>query len=64
MTSETCLAFPAGDVSRLTDAVEQLLADEPRRQAMGAAGRELAQERYAWDALAQRLAGIYESLIA
>jgi glycosyltransferase involved in cell wall biosynthesis len=31
---------------------------------MGAAGRELAQERYAWDALAQRLVGIYESLIA
>jgi len=64
MTPETCLAFPAGDVSRLTDAVEQLLADEPKRQAMGAAGRELAQERYAWDALAQRLVGIYESLIA
>ena len=64
MTAETCVAFPAGDVSRLTDAVEQLLADEPRRQAMGTAGRQLAQERYAWDALAQRLVGIYESLIA
>ncbi|MEP6812816.1 MAG: glycosyltransferase family 4 protein [Actinomycetota bacterium] len=64
MTAETCLTFPAGDVSRLTDAVEQLLADEPRRQAMAAAGRTLAQEHYAWDALARRLVGIYESLVA
>jgi phosphatidyl-myo-inositol alpha-mannosyltransferase len=64
MTPETGLAFPPGDIGLLTDAVESMLADEPRRQAMGAAGRALAEDRYAWGALAQRLVGIYESLIA
>ena len=44
MTPETCLAFPAGDEHALVEAVEALLADEPRRRAMGAAGRVLAQE--------------------
>ena len=53
MTPETGLAFPPGDVAALADAVESLLADEPRRQAMGTAGRRLAQERYAWDAIAR-----------
>ena len=52
MTPETSVAFPPGDQSALTDAVASLLADEPRRAAMGAAGRELMQERYAWDAIA------------
>ena len=42
MTPETGAAFPAGDEAALTDAVERLLADEPRRQEMGAAGRALA----------------------
>jgi spore coat protein SA len=63
MTPETCTAFPAGDEQALADAVEALLADEPRRQAMGAAGRELAQERYSWEAIAQRLVEIYTSAI-
>jgi len=30
---------------------------------MGAAGRELARERYSWDAIAQRLVEIYASVI-
>jgi glycosyltransferase involved in cell wall biosynthesis len=29
---------------------------------MGAAGRELAQDRYSWDAIAARLLEIYESV--
>ena len=44
------------------DAVETLLADEPRRQAMGAAGRRLAQQRYSWDSIGRRLFEIYEPL--
>jgi len=63
MTPESCIAFPAGDEQALADAVEGLLADEPRRQAMGAAGRELTQERYSWDAIAQHLVEIYTSVI-
>jgi phosphatidylinositol alpha-mannosyltransferase len=61
-TPETALSFPAGDVGALADAVESLLADEPRREAMGDAGRRLAQEHYAWESIGRRLVGIYERL--
>jgi glycosyltransferase involved in cell wall biosynthesis len=64
MTPDTAVSFPAGDTGALADAVEALLADEPRRAAMGAAGRQVAQERYSWDAIAQRLSAIYESVAA
>src|SRR5436190_275237 len=61
MTPETALAFPAGDEQALVAAVEALLADEPRRQAMGAAGRRTAQERYSWEAVGRRLLDVYEA---
>jgi phosphatidylinositol alpha-mannosyltransferase len=64
MTPETCLSFPAGDGAALVEAVEGLLADEPRRRAMGVAGRALAQEHYSWGAIARRLIATYESAIA
>jgi phosphatidylinositol alpha-mannosyltransferase len=64
MTPETAVSFPPGDHGALADAVIALLADEPRREAMGAAGRRLAQSRYAWDAIARRLLGIYEQVVA
>ena len=41
-------------------ALAALLEDEPRRQALGAAARELAEEEYSWDKIARRLLGIYE----
>jgi phosphatidylinositol alpha-mannosyltransferase len=63
MTPEACMSFPAGDEHALVEAVEALLADEPRRQAMGAAGRVLAQDRYSWDAIARRLVRTYEAAI-
>jgi phosphatidylinositol alpha-mannosyltransferase len=64
MTPDTSVAFPAGDETALVEAVEGLLADESRRSAMGAAGRALAQERWAWDAIAARLLTIYEAAAA
>jgi len=63
MTPETCLSFPPGDGGALVEAVETLLADEPRRRSMGIAGRALAQELYSWDAIARRLIATYESAI-
>jgi phosphatidyl-myo-inositol alpha-mannosyltransferase len=59
MTPETAVAFPPGDEGALVDAVASLLADEPRRQALGEAARRLAQERYSWDAIGRRLLDIY-----
>ena len=59
MTPDTAVSFPAGDGPALVDAVEGLLADEPRRQEMGAAARRLAQESYSWTAIAGRLSEVY-----
>jgi phosphatidyl-myo-inositol alpha-mannosyltransferase len=64
MSRDTSVAFPPGDVSALSQAVVGLVADESRRQALGSAGRRLAQDRYAWDAIARRLVSIYESVAA
>ena len=62
MTDETGLLVPPGDPVALARAVTELLADEPRREAFGAAARRLAQERYSWDDIARRLAAIYQGL--
>jgi len=64
MQPDSCVPFLAGDHDSLADAVIGLLADEPRRQAMGAAGRVYAQKEYAWDAIARRLVDIYEQAAA
>ena len=60
VTPETAVAVPPGDAHALADAVESLLADEPRRAAMGTAARRVAEEQYAWSDIARRLEAIYE----
>src|SRR6185437_9558542 len=52
MTPETAVSFPPGDERALIEATAALLADEPRREALGAAGRELAKSRYSWEGIA------------
>jgi phosphatidylinositol alpha-mannosyltransferase len=64
MTPDSSVSFPPGDADALADAVTGLLADEPRRESMGAAGRELAQSRYAWEEIGQRLLDIYDQAAA
>jgi phosphatidylinositol alpha-mannosyltransferase len=63
MTDETGVLVPPGDPGALASAVEQLLADEPRREGRGGAARELARARYDWDDLARRLLALYEALL-
>jgi phosphatidylinositol alpha-mannosyltransferase len=58
-TPETAVLVPPGEEAALADAVVDLLADEPRRIAMGRAARELAIERYAWSDVARRLEETY-----
>jgi len=55
----TSLAIQPGDPGALADAVCDLVADEPRRRAMGEAARELAVANYSWPVLARRLEEIY-----
>jgi phosphatidyl-myo-inositol alpha-mannosyltransferase len=60
MSDDTGMLVPPGDVDALVEAVAELLADETRRRALGANARMVAQENYAWERIAQRLAGVYE----
>ena len=62
LTSETSVAVPPEDPAALTDAVCDLVADEPRRAAMGEAARELAIELYSWPGIARRLERVYSQV--
>ena len=64
MTPDTSVGVPPGDPAALADAVCALVADEAQRQTLGAAARALAEQKYSWDAIATRLAEIYELLSA
>ncbi len=63
VTPQTSLAVPPGDVGALADAVERLVGDEPGREAMGAAARKLAVDRYAWADIARRLEEVYVRVV-
>src|SRR3954454_22400984 len=62
MSPETGVMAPPGDPAALAAGVEELVADEPRRERLGAGARRVAEERYAWGGIAQRLAEIYRGL--
>ncbi len=51
----------AGEVA---EAIGELLADAPRRAAMGVAGRALVQRVWTWDVVARQLTAEYERVIA
>ena len=60
VTPETGVLCRPDDPDALADALVALLGDEPRRARLGAAARELAQQRYSWRDIARRLASVYE----
>jgi glycosyltransferase involved in cell wall biosynthesis len=62
MEPEAGRLVPPSEPSLLADAVVELLADEPAREKLGRSARAIAQEKYSWDGIAQRLAEIYASL--
>jgi phosphatidylinositol alpha-mannosyltransferase len=62
VTTETALSVTPGDPGALAAGVTALLADEPRRAAMGAAAREHALANYGWPDIARRLEAIYEQV--
>ena len=51
------------DAGEVAEAIGALLADAPRRAAMGAAGRELVQRQWTWDVVARQLTTEYERVI-
>jgi phosphatidylinositol alpha-mannosyltransferase len=56
------ILVPPGDHEALGRALVELLEDEPRRRALGAAARQAAGH-YSWDRIARRLVSIYEGLV-
>jgi phosphatidylinositol alpha-mannosyltransferase len=58
----TGVLVPPGDADALAAALVEVLADEPRRRALGAAARQVAEERYAWDKIVERVLEIYRAL--
>jgi N-acetyl-alpha-D-glucosaminyl L-malate synthase BshA len=61
---ECGLLFPVGDVEAMTAGAAALLGDEPRRRAMGEAGRRRAVEQFAVDTVVARYRGLYEDVLA
>ena len=57
----SAVLVPPGDSAAVAGAIVELLADEPRRAALGAGARKVA-EQYSWDRIARRLIEIYEQL--
>jgi len=60
---ETGLLVPADDPAALAGALSELLADRSRAEAMGAAGRRLVEQKFAWDKIAARTADLYRALV-
>jgi len=57
----SAVLVPPGDAAAVAGALVELLSDEPRRVALGAGARKIA-EQYSWDRIARRLVEIYEQL--
>jgi glycosyltransferase involved in cell wall biosynthesis len=53
-----------GEPVALANALQRVLGDSRTRAEMGRAGRRLALDQYAWDAVAGRMSGLYESIAA
>jgi glycosyltransferase involved in cell wall biosynthesis len=54
----------ADGAQAMAEAVAALLADPARGAAIGAAARTLVEQRYSWDAAADRYAALYAELAA
>jgi glycosyltransferase involved in cell wall biosynthesis len=60
---ETGFLVAPGDEEELRDRLAQLLADPPLAARMGSRGRELALERFTWEACARRCLHAYGELV-
>jgi len=61
---ETGLLVPPGDPVELALALNVLLADPARAEAMGQAGRKRAVAEFGWAAIAAQTADLYAELVA
>jgi glycosyltransferase involved in cell wall biosynthesis len=52
----------SGEVNALADAIAQLLENSLLRRQIGENGKQLANKRYRWDAIAQKLTTVYTAI--
>jgi glycosyltransferase involved in cell wall biosynthesis len=55
---------PPGDVPRFAALIDELLSDPARRAELGRTGRQLIEERLAWDRQEEAYLGVYQRLLA
>jgi glycosyltransferase involved in cell wall biosynthesis len=60
----TGLVVPPADPAALAEALERLAASPALARALGEAGRRRVAAEFTWDAVAERLMGYYEALLA
>lgn len=60
----TGILFPAGDAGALAQALERLLAEPQRWQALQRAGRKFVEEERTWARSVARYAAVYERVLA
>ena len=63
ITPETAISVAPDEPAALAAAVTALLADEPRRRAMGSRRAHARRANYSWSDIARRLEGIYERAV-
>jgi glycosyltransferase involved in cell wall biosynthesis len=59
---ETGFLVPPGDLEALSDALERVIADPGLAESLGAAARRRLLEGSSWEAVAERVEGILETL--
>jgi glycosyltransferase involved in cell wall biosynthesis len=60
---EAAVVVPELDPALWASAFRRYLGDEALRTAAAEAGRRLVEERFRWDAVARRLADLYEEVL-
>ena len=63
VTDGTGLLVPPGDAGALKNAVQKLLCNKELREAMGARGRERAENNFAWPVAAAKTLDVYRDVI-
>jgi glycosyltransferase involved in cell wall biosynthesis len=63
VNGETGLLVPPRDVTSLTDALDQLLADKPLRQFMGMQGQDRVETRFSAARMVDETAALYHTLL-
>jgi len=60
---ETGILVEPGSEDQLAEAIETLLSDESYRRKLGASARRVAEERYSWNVVLDRILEVYNYVL-